>query len=223
MSKLVVENISIGFVKHHQLLSETDFYCHSQEIVGVFGRNGSGKSTLFKMIFGVEKAGSIMIKIDDRLIPRQRIIPSCDIGLLPQDHFLPKTCLVKNIIPLFYPSGDDQNKIFYSKRINLLENKQIGTLSEGELKYLELLLIGNLGHNFLILDEPFSMVEPLYRDVIKEFLFEIKKKKGIVISDHYYEDVLALADRSYLINDQKLVEINGINELIENDYINCCT
>ena len=47
-----------------------------------------------------------------------------------------KSYLVKNIITLFFPSDEGQNKIFYSKRISSLESKKIGALSEGELKYL---------------------------------------------------------------------------------------
>ncbi|NJI72239.1 ATP-binding cassette domain-containing protein [Sphingobacterium kitahiroshimense] len=219
MKKLIVDNISIQFPKQSELLLNAEFYCDMHEIIGIFGRNGSGKSTLFGMIFGTEKKGSLNIKINNTLIPRDHIIPKKHIGLLPQHHFLPKSYLVKNIITLFFPSDEGQNKIFYSKRISSLESKKIGALSEGELKYLELLLIGHLDHSFLILDEPFSMVEPLYRDVIHEFLLEVKKTKGIIISDHYYNDVLNLTDRNYLIKNQQLLVVKDINDLVSNRYI----
>lgn len=219
MKKLIVDNISVQFPKQSELLLNTEFYCDMHEVIGIFGRNGTGKSTLFKMIFGTEKKGSLNIKINNTFIPRDHIIPSKHIGLLPQHHFLPKGHLVKNIITLFFPSEEGQNKIFYSKRISSLENKKIGALSEGELKYLELLLIGHLDHSFLILDEPFSMVEPLYRDVINEFLLEVKRTKGIIISDHYYEDVLNLTDRNYLIKNQQLIAVKDINDLVRNKYI----
>lgn len=219
MKKLIVDNISIQFPKQSELLLNAHFYCDMHEIIGVFGRNGTGKSTLFRMIFGIEKKGSLDIKINHTFISREHIIPKKHIGLLPQQHFLPKGHLVKNIITLFFPSDDGQNKIFSSKRISSLENKKIGTLSEGELKYLELLLIGNLDHSFLILDEPFSMIEPLYRDVIHEFLLEVKKTKGIIISDHYYHDVLNLTDRNYLIKNQQLLVVQDIPDLVRNQYI----
>lgn len=80
-------------------------------------------------------------------------------------------------------------------------------------------MIGHLDHSFLILDEPFSMLEPLYRDVIHEFLLEVKKTKGIIISDHYYNDVLNLTDRNYLIKNQQLLVVKDINDLVSNRYI----
>ena len=63
------------------------------------------------------------------------------------------------------------------------------------------------------------MLEPLYRDVIHEFLLEVKKTKGIIISDHYYNDVLNLTDRNYLIKNQQILVVKDINDLVSNRYI----
>ena len=70
-----------------------------------------------------------------------------------------------------------------------------------------------------MLDEPFSMVEPLYQDSIKELLTELKKEKGIIITDHYYRNVLDVSDRKMIIKDGKAIEIENEIDLIENGYL----
>lgn len=112
-----------------------------------------------------------------------------------------------------------KDKIFYSKGVAKFENTKIGSLSMGELKYLEILLIGNLKHDFLLLDEPFSMVEPLQKEIIKELLLELKKSKGIILTDHYYDDVLSVTDKSFLLLDGKRVEIETISDLEKFGYL----
>lgn len=179
------------------------------EIISLFGRNGSGKSTLLKMVFGTLKADSMSLHINGQNISPKKVIPNRLIGYLPQDHFLPKHLKVRDVIPLFYQDGDDQDLIFRAPFIEKVATHKVGTLSLGELRYLELLLIAHLEHPFLLLDEPFSMIEPLYKEVIKAFLFSLKAKKGILITDHYYRDVLDISDRN-------LVLVNGECQVAEN-------
>lgn len=65
---------------------------------------------------------------------------------------------VRDIIPVFFEDGEDQDKIFYAPLVGDFEKRKIGELSMGERRYFELLLISNLDHPFLMLDEPFSMI-----------------------------------------------------------------
>ena len=67
---------------------------------------------------------------------------------------------------------------------------KIGKLSLGQLRYLELLIIGNLNHLFLMLDEPFSMIEPIYKNVIKECMSlrcRSMREVCIILTDQYEE------------------------------------
>lgn len=201
------------------VLDSVSLELNTEEIIGVFGRNGSGKSTLLKLIFGIGKADSISIKINEKAFLPKEIIPSQKIAYLPQDNFLPKNYTVRTIIPLLFPNGDDQDKIFYSKGVAKFENTKIGNLSMGERRYLEILLIGNMKHDFLMLDEPFSMVEPLKKDAIKELLAELKKKKGIILTDHYYDDVLQITDRNFLLENGKQIQIENASDLKKYGYL----
>nr|WP_245895719.1 ABC transporter ATP-binding protein [Flavobacterium album] len=156
--------------------------------------------------------------MNGKVIPVHKIIPEGCIGYLPQEPFLPNTMKVRDIIPLYY-SGDEQDKLFYSPRIDKIANTRVGKLSMGELRYFELLLIGHLPHQFLMLDEPFSMIEPLYKDLIKDFLKKLKTQKGIIITDHYYDDVLSVTNRKLLLKDGQLININDRNDLIAHGYL----
>ncbi|MCK8143350.1 ATP-binding cassette domain-containing protein [Flavobacterium sp. I-SCBP12n] len=201
------------------ILKDINLNCKVGEIIGIFGRNGTGKSTLLKLIFGTIKADSILIKINTEIISQNNVIFSKKIGYLPQETFLPKEWTVREIIPFFFPNGDDQDKIFYSKQVSNFEKMKVGQLSLGQLRYFELLIIGNLKHQFIMLDEPFSMIEPIYKDVIKKLLLEIKKTKGIILTDHYYYDVLEITDRNFIIKDTEKIEIMDKNDLIKYEYL----
>lgn len=175
-----------------KVLLDVSFKLHKGEILGLFGKNGSGKSTLLNILFGTLKADAIDLRLNDQPLPTKTIIPQQYIGYVPQDNFLPKHLKVRDIIPLFYQDGESQDLIFRAPFIEKITTRKVGTLSMGELRYLELLLVANLNHPFLMLDEPFSMIEPLHKEKIKEFLISLKAKKGIILTDHYYEDVLSI-------------------------------
>jgi ABC-type lipopolysaccharide export system ATPase subunit len=138
---------------------------------------------------------------------------------LPQDTFLPKEQKVRDVIPLFFPKGADQEKIFYAPKVSSFETVKVGKLSMGELRYLELLILAHLNHPFLMLDEPFSMIEPLYKDVIKNLLLKIKETKGIILTDHYYEDVLQITTKNFVIKDTEMIEIHSKSDLVQYEYL----
>jgi len=218
MSELIINKISKKFQKRI-VLSDISLRIKTGEILGIFGRNGCGKSTLLKILFGVLPSDDQEILMDNECFNPVSNIKLMNIAYLPQDSFLPDNLTVRDVIPLYYKDGDAQNRIFYDPRIAKIERQRIGTLSLGERRYFEILLISRLPHKFLMLDEPFSMVEPLYQDSIKELLIGLKKDKGIIITDHYYRNVLDVSDRKMLIKDGRAIEIENEIDLIENGYL----
>jgi len=200
------------------LLNDISLAIQTGEILALFGSNGTGKSTLLKVLFGVIKAPKFNLSLNNQHITIQDVIPKQIIGYLPQMPFIPKSLKVRDVIPLYY-KGDTQDKIFYAPGIQRFTNKSVSQLSMGELRYFECLLIGNLNHPFLILDEPFSMIEPLYKEKIKEFLFSIQPAKGIIITDHYYKDVLSVSTKNVLLKNGLLAEVATEQELVTYGYI----
>jgi len=202
-----------------RILENIAFELQTGEILGIFGRNGSGKSSLLKMIFGTMPANHIQIKFDSEIIETKEIIPRQLVGYLPQDSFLPKGTKVRDIIPLFCDDEEKQNKVFYAPGVSKFDNAKIGKLSMGQLRYLETLLVGSLDHPFIMLDEPFSMLEPLYKELLKELLRNLSKNKGIIITDHYYHDVLDVTNANFLLKDGHKIEISDKMDLVNNGYI----
>lgn len=218
MSELIVNSVTKKF-KTRVVLDDLSLRVETGEIVGLLGRNGCGKSTLLKILFGVMRCEHHDILMDNTAFNPSTNIQLRQIGYLPQDSFLPSTMTVRDVIPLFYDDGNAQDKVFYDPRIARFERQRIGTLSVGERRYLEIVLMARLPHRFLMLDEPFSMVEPLFHDAINDLLIEIKKEKGIIITDHYYRNVLKLSDRHVLMKDGKAIAIEHERDLITNGYL----
>ncbi|AWH73712.1 ABC transporter ATP-binding protein [Dokdonia sp. Dokd-P16] len=201
------------------ILTDVSFNLSTGDVLGLFGKNGSGKSTLLKILFGTLKPTRLELSINDIFIAPKNIIPEQLIGYLPQESFLPKHLKVRDIIPLFHESGDAQDTIFRAPFIEKIASRKAGLLSMGEIRYLELLLVANLNHPFLMLDEPFSMIEPLYKDKIKEFLISLKAKKGIILTDHYYTDVLDVSTKNLILKNGVAHEIHTSQDLKDFGYL----
>ena len=199
-----------------KVLNKASFSLKTGEIIGVFGRNGCGKSTLLKMIFGTISANAIDMSIDGVVFKN---FFTKHISYLPQHPFTPKNIKVRDLIPIYFSEEKKQDAIFYDSMIANITFKTVGSLSLGQVRYLEVLLLANLDRPFLMLDEPFSMLEPLHKDNIRNLLNKLKSSKGILITDHYYEDVLKVTERNYLLKDGILEQISSKQSLKEKAYL----
>ncbi|MDP2686113.1 MAG: ATP-binding cassette domain-containing protein [Aequorivita sp.] len=218
MAIFKLHSATINFGKK-EILKEVSFSLKTTDILGIFGRNGCGKSTLLKMIFGTQTKGFIKISIDGTTINPSENISAEHIAYLPQHSFLPKNIKVRDLIPIYFSEEKKQDAIFYDSLVAKLTAKKVGELSLGQVRYLEVLLVGNLEHPFLILDEPFSMIEPLYKIEISKLLNKLKAEKGILITDHYYEDVLEITTQNLIIKDGIASKIDGIPDLRKLEYL----
>lgn len=213
--------LSIHSIAHcfgrRKVLEEVSFECRTGEVVAFFGRNGCGKSTLLNILFGSIRPLSGSVRVDGT--PLLHNIAGRQVGYSHQEIFLPLNITVRNLIPLYFPSGEDQNKVFYSPGIHAMETIRVGKLSLGEQRYLQFLLIVYLPHPFVLLDEPFSMMEPVFREIIKEKIREQLAVKGFIITDHYYRDVLDIATQKLLMQSGKLLSVNDEYDLSAAGYL----
>jgi len=213
---LQVKSITHSFGKR-SILSKCSIECKTGEVIGLLGRNGSGKSTLFKILFGTLKPDQLTLYLDGYWKGNPGL--NAFIGYHPQEVMLPKGLRVGNLISMYVKNSESQNKVFYTQGINDMLKKEVGALSLGQQRYLQFILLLNLDHHFVLLDEPFSMVEPLYRNLIKEKLIEYKSHKGFIITDHYYLDVLEVADQIKLIKNGEIIPISNVEDLRVFDYL----
>ncbi len=171
------------------------------------------------MIFGILKKGSVNISMNGKTFNVHENISSERIAYLPQHSFVPRNLKVRDLIPLYFLEEQKQDAIFYDTLISKITAKKVRDLSLGQVRYLEVLLVGNLNHDFLMLDEPFSMIEPLYKIEIKKLLNKLKFEKGIIITDHYYQDVLDISSQNLFIENGVSIPIKGKENLKRLHYL----
>lgn len=216
MSGLYVDSVMKAFGTK-QVLTDVYLTCKPGEILGLLGRNGSGKSTLLKIIFGSLKADQKYVRVDGaqvfRLIDNRKLIT-----YLPQENFLPGHIRVKTIISAYCNS---ENAIML-KSLQLLKpllNQKAKNLSSGEQRFVEILLIIHSDAKYVLIDEPFNGVAPLYTEQIKEFIRAQSIYKGFIITDHDYRKILDVASKIILLEDGGTKEIKSHDELTRWGYI----
>jgi ABC-type lipopolysaccharide export system ATPase subunit len=139
--------------------------------------------------------------------------------IITRRFFYPQDLTIRKTIPLYFPEGVKQNEIFHDPGINKIENRRVGTLSMGQQRYFQFLLVLHLHHPFLLLDEPFSMIEPLYKEFIIAHIAHHRQRKGFIVTDHYYRDVLKVASMKRLIKDGSMMMVNDEKDLVDLGYL----
>lgn len=215
MSKLHIDSITKSFGKK-DILKDIYLSCETGNICGLLGRNGSGKSTLFQIIFGTIKGDTQYIKFNDIILKNQSDRKN-RIAYLPQHSFLPKNIKIKNLIDLFC-AKENNAEISQSKFIQPFLNETPNTLSGGELRIVEVLLIIYSRAEFILLDEPFHSLSPKTVTEIKTIIKQ-QTDKGFIISDHQYHDVLDISDNIFLLSDTHLKPIKDLTELKRFNYL----
>ena len=193
------------------ILSDVYLGCRTGEIVGLLGRNGCGKSTMLKIIFGALNAEYRFVRVDDKV--QNKLSESSKlIKYLPQDSFLPNHIKVKTIIRLFC-DPDNAAALYEHPLVSPFLESKSGELSGGELRVFEILLIIHSSAKYILIDEPFNGVSPIYVEEIKKAIKSQTATKGFIITDHSYRNILDIADRIVLIHDQVLRHVKEENEL----------
>jgi ABC-type multidrug transport system ATPase subunit len=199
------------------VLTDIFIECRPGEIVGLIGRNGSGKSTLMKIIFGSIPAQQKFVRINGVHIDSMKQAIRW-IRYLPQDHYLPKNIKIHKVIE-FYRQVIDIEKFKKNPLVINMMLSSPGQLSAGEKRIVEILLILHSKTKYIILDEPFNGVAPIYKDDIKSLIREASKSKGILLTDHDYRNVIDVSDRLLLLYDGGIKNIKDKNELVYYGYI----
>ncbi len=218
MNKHVLEIDSVQKkFDYKSILSDVYLKCKTGEIIGLLGRNGSGKSTLLKIIFGILDADFKFVRIDEVIKNRTSDLFK-DISYLSQDNFIPNSFSVKKAIELSIES--QKIKSFYDdEMIRSITDKKINHLSGGELRYLEIKLILLNPSKFVLLDEPYNGLSPIMIDKINQLIIENSNKKGIIITDHNYENVIKISSKLILMKEGKAFHLKDKNELINRGYL----
>jgi ABC-type multidrug transport system ATPase subunit len=199
------------------VISDVYFKCETTDIVGLLGRNGSGKSTLLKIIFGIVSAENKCIRIDG-VVKNKTTQLLHEISYLDQNSFIPSHLSVKKAISLSISIGKRVDFIEDSMIQSIL-NKKINFLSSGELRYLEIKLVLFNSSKFVLLDEPYNGLSPVMVEKINKLIKDNSFKKGIVITDHDYENVIRISTQLVLMKEGKIHSIKNKMDLMEKGYL----
>lgn len=226
MSVLRAEKLTKSF-NRRVVVKEVDIEVHSAEIIGLLGRNGAGKTTTFQMIVGLIKPDRGEIFLDKKDISQYTSPDRAKAGItyLPQEHSVFLKASVMNNLMLILELQPLEKKEQEEIARKLLEDlgladisKQMAySLSGGERRRLEICRSLVLKPKFLLLDEPFTGIDPLTIVELQKIMMRLKKRGiGIIISDHNVRDTLKISDRVYIIDSGELL-IHGTPREISSD------
>lgn len=226
MAVVTANNLKKSF-KKRTVVKGVNIRIHSGEIVGLLGRNGAGKTTTFKMIVGLLKPDSGANYLDDTDISNFTTPQRSEKGIiyLPQENSVFLKTNVKNnlklILELQGHPKERQEAIAHNLLQELgllsLSKQPAHSLSGGERRKLEICRSLLLNPKFLLLDEPFTGIDPLTIIELQKILNNLKNKgMGILLSDHNVGDTFKIADRVYIIDEGKIL-IEGKPEDVAKD------
>ncbi len=193
------------------------------EVVGLLGPNGAGKTTTFYLLAGVlhPDRGEVFLEGEDITRLPLYLRARKGIAYLPQEHTLFDDLSLEENLQLvleFYPFLKGEfKKEEVMERMGLLHIKgtPAGKLSGGEKRKMEIARLLILSPKFLLLDEPFTGIDPRGVDEIKEIILQLKEKGiGILLTDHNVRDSLQITDRAYIIFNGEIGVEGGREEIL---------
>src|SRR3989304_7020790 len=198
------------------------------QVVGLLGPNGAGKTTTFYIITGLIKPEQGEIFVNGKDITRLPMYLRAreGIGYLPQEpSSFRKLSVEENILAILETiplnKGERKKKaeaLMKEFGVYQLKNQKAYSLSGGERRRVEIARALTTSPNFILMDEPFTGIDPIMVADIQEVIFKLKKKGlGIVITDHNVRETLQITDITYIISDGKILEMGSPEEIIKSE------
>jgi len=224
MHLLEIKGLSKSYAGR-EVVKGVDMLVKRKEIVGLLGPNGAGKTTTFYMVVGVIPPDKGKVIFDNQDITNLPIHERAHygIGYLSQEPSIFRKLTVKeNILAILetLPISRTERKkrltnLLEELKIAHLANSKTYTLSGGERRRLEITRALVTNPSFILLDEPFSGIDPIIVGEAQEIIKELRNKGlGILLTDHNVRETLSITDRAYLIANGKILISGTAPELI---------
>ena len=227
---LKINNLSV-FYKRKKILNDINLLLKEGEVIGLLGPNGAGKTTFFQSIVGLHKVEHGSINLNNLNITNLPIFKRAKLGLnyLPQETSIFRGLSVEqnissiiqiNTKPNERIDNDFLNELLIEFSLDHVRNASALTLSGGEKRRVEIARALAAKPKFLLLDEPLAGIDPIALIDIKNIIYKLKEKNiGILITDHNVRETLETVDRSYILNDGKIIASGSSEELLENNNV----
>jgi len=224
MQTLATEELGKSY-KGRRVVNGVSLHVSQGEVVGLLGPNGAGKTTTFYMIVGLTppEAGRIYLDgADITTVPMYLRARNYGISYLPQEpSVFRKLTVEENILAVL-----EAQPISWHERRERMERliEQLGlghirknrgyALSGGERRRVEIGRALCISPSFILLDEPFSGIDPIAVDDLQKIIFELKNSGiGVLITDHNVRETLSVTNRAYIINEGKIFRTGSPEEL----------
>ena len=198
------------------------------EVVGLLGPNGAGKTTTFYMITGMIRPNSGEVKLDETNISSLPMYQRArrGIGYLAQEPSVFTKLSVEDNLRLVLEMTDltkeEQSqrleKLLTDFSIDHIRKSKAYTLSGGERRRTEIARALVMEPKFILLDEPFSGIDPIAVEDIQQIIFDLKSRNiGVLITDHNVRETLTITDRAYLLYEGDILKSGSARELTEDE------
>ncbi len=212
-----------------KVVNEISITVNRGEIVGLLGKNGAGKTTTFYMIVGLVRPDGGKVFFHGAEVTRRPMYQRARLGMgyLSQEPSVFRNLTVRdNIMAILETLPMDKNRRERRLRVLLeelgiahLAKQKAYTLSGGERRRLEISRALVTHPSFIMLDEPFSGVDPIAVSEVKNIIRELRSKEfGILVTDHNWREIFSTVDRAYVI-DEGTVCSSGTTESLAKDPI----
>lgn len=197
------------------------------EVVGLLGPNGAGKTTTFYMIVGLARpdSGRVLLNGEEITDLPMYLRARSGISYLPQEPsvFRQLTCeenllAVLETLPLTPEQQRDRlEDLLAQMGLEMVRHSKAYMLSGGERRRLEIARSLTLQPSFILLDEPFSGIDPLTVKDLQDLIRELSRSGiGVLITDHNVRETLSVTDRAYIVNHGKIMK-KGTPQDLSND------
>jgi lipopolysaccharide export system ATP-binding protein len=226
MRKLQTFEISKAY-HGRRVVDALSVYVQQGEVVGLLGANGAGKTTSFYMMVGLISPDSGRVALDEQEITRLPMYQRARLGIsyLPQEPSVFRRLTVEeNLMAILetMPLASGERRARMTQLIEQLGLETVRrnkgyALSGGERRRVEIARSLVIQPSFLLLDEPFSGIDPKQVSEIQNIVFDLKRNGiGVLVTDHNVRETLAVTDRAYIINNGRIFRA-GSPEALTND------
>ncbi len=213
-----------------RVVDHVSFDVNTGEVVGLFGPNGAGKTTTFYSVIGFIRPDSGKITIDEVDITYLPMFMRARKGItyLPQEpSIFRKLSVANNLKSVLEFHETDPEKIDHKVqelletfKLEQLAANNADLLSGGERRRLEIARALMMAPRFILLDEPFSGIDPISVADLKKIVNGLKGRGiGILISDHNVRESLPICDRAYIMSEGKIILEGDPSQIVNNKIV----
>lgn len=216
MAHLLCESLTKSF-RQKKVVDSVDIEVQGGEVLGLLGPNGAGKTTIFYMIVGLYQPNGGKIYLNDEEITSLPMYLRArkGIGYLPQEpSVFRKLTTEENLMAILETLSlskeerkDRLERLLKELGLSSVRKQKAYSLSGGERRRVEITRALVLSPSFILLDEPFSGIDPIAVLDIQGIIRQLKSKGiGIIITDHNVRETLGVCDRAYILNEGRILE-----------------